>query len=480
MDTTAYSILDYHRETSHDRGSVTGRALNRDNVPIPFKLYRDTPIFHLPHDLSHPEVALDKALAKHPFPEKPNMAAILAGICNLTAGITQARKNGDTITIHLRAPASAGALYPAELYLAIQNADGMNDGLYHYNPLEHTLSQLRSGYVFGALSGTAPIVRFYLTAIFHRSGWKYGPRAYRYCLLDVGHMVENLRLAARIYGFPVNVDYDFNDKGATRFLDIDPEYEGCLAQVHSLGCRPETEVDETVSLCAENLLSFSRVAPVAAAPEKLLAVHQTTASFARCPIKAPGERIEDTEPLPAPVIPTSTATNILTRRSRRNFIPTSTARRDMADVLSMICHDVAPMCSNGLNVGFLASEHSGISAGYHVINKVDCSSSLVKPGDFMDMAARVCLDQGWLANAALHILFTANLEKLNAQCGPRAYRYAHLEAGRLGQRIYLAATGKQLGACGIGAFFDEEGAQLLSLPPGEVLLYLVVVGPVRR
>ncbi len=479
MGNNTYSILDYHRETIHERGAITGRTLNRDDAPMPFKFYRNTPIFHFLHDLAHPEVALDRALVKRPLPGKANMPKILAGICNLTAGITQVRKSGDGVSVHLRAPASAGALYPAELYVAIQNVNGMNDGLYHYNPLQHTLSHLRVGYVFGALSGGQPIIRFYLTSIYHRSSWKYGPRAYRYCMLDTGHMAENLRLAAKIHGFPARIDYDFNDAAVARFLGIDPEYEGCLVQVHSLGCKPETEVDETVPLCTKDVLQFSKVAPKGVTPAELLAIHSKTSSFARCPISAPAELLDKATPLAPPQIPSSTSASILNRRSKRNFVVINAKQPDLADVLGMVCHDIAPACSNALNVGFLAGEQSGFTPGYHAINKGDCSTTLIKPGNYMAQSARTCLDQGWLENAALHIVFTANLKALNDACGPRAYRYTHLEAGRQGQRIYLAATGKQLGACGIGAFFDKEAVELLSLPPGEVLLYLVAVGPVR-
>lgn len=480
MDKKLYSVLDYHRDTTHERGSVTGRVVRRDDAPMPFKLYRNVPLFHFTHELALPEVALDKALAKRSLPEKANMPRILAGICNLTAGITQIRKGAGDVTHHLRANASAGALYPAELYMALQNVNGMNDGLYHYNPLQHTLNQLRAGYVFGALSSGQPMVRFYVTTIFHRSSWKYGARAYRYCLLDAGHMVENLRLSAKIHGFRAQVDYDFSDKGVAEFLGIDPQYEGCVAQIHSIGCKPETEVDATVPLCDPELPGFSKVAPTGVAPEELMTAHAKTSTFARCPVCAPGELLDDATPLPPPVIPGSTTSAILNRRSRRNFVPALRDVRDLADVLAMVCHDVAPLCSNSLNVGFLAGEGSGFAPGYHVINKQDCSTTLVKPGNHTAMSARVCLDQGWLANAPLHIVFTANLKELNQTCGPRSYRYTHLEAGRQGQRVYLAATAKGLGACGIGAFFDKEAVKLLSLPSGEVLLYLVAVGPVRQ
>jgi SagB-type dehydrogenase family enzyme len=41
----------------------------------------------------------------------------------------------------------------------------------------------------------APVV-FIWTAIFERSRWKYGQRAYRYVYLDAGHVAAHLALAA--------------------------------------------------------------------------------------------------------------------------------------------------------------------------------------------------------------------------------------------------------------------------------------------
>ena len=55
-----------------------------------------------------------------------------------------------------------------------------------------------------------------------------------------------------------------------------------------------------------------------------------------------------------------------------------------------------------------------------------------------------------------------------------------MEAGRLGQQAYLAATALGWGACGIGAIYDEEAADLLDLENGEVLLYLIGIGSVKK
>lgn len=476
------SILEYHLETSHARGTLTGRALNWGDQPVPFKLYRDIPVFHLPQDLSWPEIPLDRAMDFRPPYSGTSMPALLAGICNLTAGITQVKKQGEDSFFHFRAMASAGALYPTELYVALQNITGMNDGLYHYCPLEHTMCSLRAGQVFSALAGDEPIIRFYLTTIFHRSAWKYGPRAYRYCLLDAGHMAENLLLSTRIHGLHSRLDYDFDDGAINEFLCLDPKLEACLAQVHALGCSPETEVYSTVPPKTKTLPSFSRSAAKSTAPEELLYAHLLCSATGHKPAPLNISTNQDTTSLPASIVPASTSATIQRRRSRRNFIPKPTSTRDFVDILSLLCRDnnAKPPCTDAIQVGFLAGETSGLTPGYHHLNRTTCATTLIKIGNLMPQMARICLDQGWLDNAAMHIVFTADIKTLEMQNGPRAYRYAHLEAGRIGQRVYLAATAKNLGVCGIGAFFDRDGATLLGLPEGHALLYLIAIGPIKR
>jgi nitroreductase len=42
------------------------------------------------------------------------------------------------------------------------------------------------------------------------------------------------------------------------------------------------------------------------------------------------------------------------------------------------------------------------------------------------------------------------------------------------------STALGLGCCGIGAFYDEEAVNLLQLPEGFRMLYLVAVGSVKK
>ena len=88
--------------------------------------------------------------------------------------------------------------------------------------------------------------------------------------------------------------------------------------------------------------------------------------------------------------------------------------------------------------------------------------ALVLSGLLTEEMAHICLDQIWLSNCSCHFLFLADLPTLEAQYGPRSYRYAMLETGRLGQLLYLAAESIGFGCCGIGAFYDSEAREFLN------------------
>ena len=61
----------------------------------------------------------------------------------------------------------------------------------------------------------------------------------------------------------------------------------------------------------------------------------------------------------------------------------------------------------------------------------------------------------------------------------RDSRYIFLDAGHICQNILLAATALNLGACPVGAFFDEEIDKLLGLnSETEMSIYLTAVGKI--
>ncbi|MBL8317308.1 MAG: nitroreductase family protein, partial [Burkholderiaceae bacterium] len=59
----------------------------------------------------------------------------------------------------------------------------------------------------------------------------------------------------------------------------------------------------------------------------------------------------------------------------------------------------------------------------------------------------------------------------------RAYRHAMLEAGLIGERIYLEGQARGLGVCAVGAFYDDEAAALVGVDPArEWIVHFAALG----
>ena len=97
-------------------------------------------------------------------------------------------------------------------------------------------------------------------------------------------------------------------------------------------------------------------------------------------------------------------------------------------------------------------------------------------GDKRVELADAALAQGCVTEGAVAIVFTAVYERTTRKYGDRGIRYVHIEAGHAAQNLCLQATAMDLGAVTIGAFYDEEVAELLNLPEDERPLYIIPVG----
>jgi len=118
--------------------------------------------------------------------------------------------------------------------------------------------------------------------------------------------------------------------------------------------------------------------------------------------------------------------------------------------------------------------------GLYLLDRGKEAWALAFSGQLMAKSTSICLDQAWLVNAGVHFLFLANLEVIEKRWGSRGYRYAMLNAGRLGQRLYVAAEATGTGCCGIGALYDGEAMEMLGLNQSSRLLYLVAAGNIKR
>jgi len=123
---------------------------------------------------------------------------------------------------------------------------------------------------------------------------------------------------------------------------------------------------------------------------------------------------------------------------------------------------------------------SYLKAGVYKYNYLRHSITLVKEGDFRADLWRASLRQDWVKTAPVNIVICAVYERTTGRYGERGVRYVHMEAGHVGQNIYLVATALNLGTVAIGAFYDDEVARIVGAAKNERPLYIFPVGVPER
>jgi SagB-type dehydrogenase family enzyme len=430
----------------------------------------------------------------------------LSKILVLANGLTGKSRQGG-MDFYYRSAPSAGALYPNEIYLAWPGRGSLADGIYHYGVYNRSLTRLRQGNYLPVIhswdedmlpdpsSGLTAV--FIISGVFFRSAWKYRKRAYRYVLMDGGHVIEGLRLGLSAADFPCHLKYTFDDDRINQLLGFDTKREVSLGCVCVYGKKTVAEKQElSIPSLPEPILSASKTSEQEVSYPEILNVHQAGRKIIRQSaseeemISHLGVSVDKWQSI-NPGDPSGPAVldyvkTVFKRRSRRNFINAPVNRNHLDFILNLICKATNlpqrkfPDYSSSVCFGFLAGNIEGLDPGFYLLDPKKRQFGMVFKGNLIQEMAAVCLDQGWLANAGVHFLCMTNLDTIERQWGSRGYRYAMMTAGRLGHVVYLGAVAMGLGCCGIGAFYDNEAKDLLRLNHNSALLYLVSVGVVRN
>ena len=494
------TATDYHRATSYRRHHLTPHTLDWAHQPVLTKHYPDLPRVTLDRSAKLPTIdyfdLVNRRQANESSSSQVPDIQKLSTAFSLTHDIT-ARTMHTGTPFYYRSVASAGALYPFEIYLAVHHVDGIDSGVYHHHLFESCLTTLRHGPVPEIPPSDRGVsATFYITGIFFRSAWKYRNRAYRYVLLDAGHLLENLQLALGALGLCFSIQLDFDDERVATLLGLDPQREVCLVCVHLHDGRERekkpVDANPLKSLSAD-ILQASTVSDQEVTYGEILSIHRA------------GSRISNTvaEALPAMDVLGNLPSSwidlnvsdhpgsadysrvLRQRRSRRNFISSPESLDSFMTVVNLMARTMGTASSmptsfrSAITPGFLVGTAMPIPTGFYLLDPEAKRLGRVSDGRLTEPMAAACLDQMWLKHTALHLLFMTDLAALDRNWGPRGYRYAMIEAGRLGQQAYLAATASGWGACGIGAIYDREAADLLDLAADGALLYLVGTGPVK-
>ena len=118
----------------------------------------------------------------------------------------------------------------------------------------------------------------------------------------------------------------------------------------------------------------------------------------------------------------------------------------------------------------------GLEAGVYHYRPKGHALELVAEGDVRSAVARASLSQRWMARAPVCIVVTAEYRRMAVKYGNRAVRYATIEAGHIGQNLFLQAEALGLGAGIVGAFHDSDLISAMRIPPEHEPLVAMPVG----
>lgn len=118
----------------------------------------------------------------------------------------------------------------------------------------------------------------------------------------------------------------------------------------------------------------------------------------------------------------------------------------------------------------------GLAEGtYHYVPD-DHALETIRGGDVREGLAHLAVEQTFIAEAPATLVVTAEYARTTGKYGDRGVRYVHMEAGHAAENVYLQAEALGLGTVTVGAFQDEELAEMLALPPEARPLYLMPIG----
>lgn len=493
----------YHERTKYDPQTIAtkNKSLDWENQPSPFKEYKIGNTFDLkPYLSSQVSSSSDANLVTG-----KRLSQLLAYSYGLTAKVPTMGT-----PLYLRSAPSAGGLYPAELYLISRGTPFLPPGLYNYQPQSHSLihfwendvwQDLQSACLWhSALDSTQ--LALVTTAIFYRSAWRYEDRAYRRIFLDTGHLLGNIELASAIVDYRPHLIGGFLDQAMNDLLYLDWQVESVMTVIPLADL---LDIKQHLSPGITALPSGTqRNYPKLADGDLLTYFHQATEIHTSELAISKESQIEDKYNFPFCLkVPTKMypinwgdklsglETTILKRRSTRAYSGAELSLDELKALLNFTYQpqnyidqnlDPAPdyFDLDLLQTFIAVSGVAGLEEGCYYYAPKSQELRQIRFKNFRRELHYLCLGQELGRDAAAVVFQTADLEKAVNRYGDRAYRYLHLDAGHLGQRLNLAAIYLNLGVSGIGGFFDDQVNEVLGIPTDEAVIYITTLGRPRK
>jgi len=367
------------------------------------------------------------------------------------AGLT-AKKHYPGAEYFLRTHPSAGALYPNELYFQAREVEGIKDGIYHYEAGSQSivfLAGIDENEGIESYLGYRTARRGYLflvSAICSRSSWKYRNRAFRYCLLDAGHLLGSIEAASLLKPHAVQMIYVLDREKLNRIFGFEGRewfLSAASVSVPIKGC--DSDPVEFALPYAEGSGNFESYPLIEKA-------YRETMHPGNCKREARAPNFS--------YMPDKLRETILSRRSQRGFGGGSITKGQFNYLLEVLKQPILSDCDEPVSLYAVVNRVIDMPVGlYH-------EGKYLKYGDFSRKAGYLSLEQYTLSEQSAVTFF------LSSNGGN--YQALYQKAGIIGHRLYLASDYLGLGCSGIGAYYDDEVNVFLE--NREMILYALAVG----
>ena len=168
------------------------------------------------------------------------------------------------------------------------------------------------------------------------------------------------------------------------------------------------------------------------------------------------------------------------RRSQKAFLD----RKLTPGQIAQLCWSAQGITEREKGLRTAPSAQTLYSIGVYVVNSDGLFEYLPRPhslrrvrsGDVLADLRGAASNQPSVGTAPFCLLLAMNLGPLQEKTGPRAERYASMEAGHIAQNVLLEATALGLAGIPVAGFDEEKVAAVVKLAPGLRPLYLLPVG----
>ncbi|HYO05733.1 MAG TPA: SagB/ThcOx family dehydrogenase, partial [Phototrophicaceae bacterium] len=506
------------------------------NRPNPFKIYTELPTIPLPSDLSIPSLNANLAINKS-YPQSNQSKTLdnifdsttttntntnanlvskdssitktealtskdLAEILFYSAGITREIRYYSGI-LYMRAASATGALYPIEIYIVCKDiSPDLKAGVYHFNPAEFSLKNIRRGdysHTLASIAGNnkhlskSPLT-IIITSYAWRNAWKYQDRSYRHWFWDSGVIVANLLAIAASKSLKAKLTMGFIDDEVNRLLSLEKGKEASIAMVaidtesiHNFDSGINNAEKEKFSdSTPPKSISLSREETQYPAIWKAYdcsklfdenevkkwvnaGLSQSGNFFSHREESAPQKKQTlKRQDLPKGHQHSNVLTigeTILRRGSTRKFARSPISFHTLSSILYNstrgISIDFKKDTESLVEIYLIANNVEGLDNGAYFYNRNYDALDLLNAKVSRNLSGYLCLNQPLFSDASVVLFMMSNLDKILKILGNRGYRAAQFEAGIIAGKIYLSSYAHRIGASG-STFYDDAVTEFFS------------------